>query len=102
MPRKRQHPRPWHRALWGVTVRSDKTPQARPLLIGGAWDQYPRAGYVGEPARALLFTTRAHARQWCREQEAGYASRPAGDPCRAWRFRPVKAIESVTPTTRTR
>jgi hypothetical protein len=85
--------RGWRRRLWGVAFTGAIKPAA-PSLIGGGWHpdlQFPR--YHGEPSRALLFRTRAQARDWCREQRAWCAKR--GDTCRLWRFRPVPVVETV-------
>jgi hypothetical protein len=93
-------PRPWRIAQWGVALTTGRS--RRPVLLGCGWledwaDRYQRA-YPGEPLRVLLFTRRAQARAWCRVQQARYASRPRGDICRAWRFRPVRVVETVRVT----
>lgn len=62
----------WDRHLWGVVFRSLAKGE-RPMLIGGLWRDEARhytQFYPGEPTRPLLFTTRALAREWCREQNA--------------------------------
>lgn len=75
--------------LWGVefTNSNDK------MLIGRAWHRHFGGTYQGEPARALLFTTRKAAREWCKEKRAQYAERD--DLCAKWRFRPVRVRETV-------
>jgi len=83
----------WDRKLWGVRFTS---PVGDKDLIGESWNALRRSqDYEGQPAHALLFTTRAAARNWCREKQAGYATRPLWDTCRAWRFRPVRVRERV-------
>jgi hypothetical protein len=87
--------RNWDRYLWGVRFRGGD-PRDRDLLIGTAWNDPRAAGRnPGDPTRALLFCTRAAARAWCAARMAGYADRPVGDICRAWRFTPVRVRERV-------
>ena len=82
---------PWDRKLWGVELRrSGETP----LLLGQTWLRSLRQpAYPGEPTRALLFTTRATARQWAQAQQAVHAARQ--DCTSAWRFVAVKVRETV-------
>lgn len=86
----------WVKELWGV-VLTDDDGEGRPMLIGSMWHagELRRASYPGEPPRALLFTTRQEAREWCQAKQAEYSNRPESDPARAWRFRPVRVRETV-------
>lgn len=85
-------PKPWNRLLWGVEFSS---PRAKPMLLGSVWlDPMPKSQYTGEPSRALLFTTRKAAREWCSNKMASYAERPETTAWR-WRFRPVRVREIV-------
>ena len=82
---------PWDRRLWGVEWVA---PPSAPMLIGALWTvSEPGRGYIGEPTRPLLFTTRRHARQWCAEKMAQYAGRT--DSLRHWTFRAVRVREIV-------
>lgn len=88
--------RGWDRPLWGVVHTA---PRSRPILIGDAWhtdsaSQSTRR-HDGEPTRALLFTTRRAARDWCSAENAAYRSHPKGDIVYAWRVRPVRVREQV-------
>lgn len=84
------------RMLWGV-VRT--TPLSRPILIGETWHKDSgrpwTARHNGEPMRALLFTTRRAARDWCAAKNAAYRSHPIDDVVHAWRVRPVRVRETV-------
>jgi hypothetical protein len=83
----------WDRTLWGIEFSSGREKVA---LIGGAWhDAMIDSRFKGEPTRALLFTTRAHARAWCIERMERYNLRPYA--CAKWRFRPVRVRETVRP-----
>ena len=85
--------RMWNRKLWGVEFSS---PRGKPMLIGSFWDNnHKPTPYEGEPTRALLFCTRAQARNWCAEMYAEYAKYPHGHCCASWRFRPVRVVETV-------
>lgn len=87
------NPNPWNRLQWGVKfTNGTKEP---PHLIGVVWDQTARRRqpYPGEPARALLFTTRRAAADWCRVQRAQYVGRH--DALSKWRFTPVRVRERV-------
>lgn len=83
----------WNQPLWGVHLISDRE---KPLLLGRAWapgiNSAPR--YTGEPTRALLFETRAQARQWCADRMRPWRLR--SDSMRDWKLRPVRVVESVT------
>lgn len=70
-------PRDWDRRFWGVVFHAPKNspfswPRTRPMLLGDLWlaPGVERNFYAGEPTRALLFTTRKLARDWCRKQNA--------------------------------
>lgn len=85
----------WRKALWGVefkgSIKDDK-----PMLLGDQWHETVRRGrefYDEEPTRALLFRTRRAARAWCKGEMEKYAGRD--DCCAAWRYRPVRVIETV-------
>lgn len=85
----------WDRKLWGVmftgALKADQ-----PMLLGDAWHQsrgWPKTPDI--PSRAMLFMTRAQARQWCSEQHAMNKGRQ--DCCAKWRFRPVRVRETVKP-----
>jgi len=83
----------WNRKRWGVEFSS---PLSKPCLIGSLWnDELTHLGkyYDGEPPRALLFTNRKLARDWCKAEQAKYAHR--NDVCADWRFRPVRVRETV-------
>lgn len=84
-------PKPWSRLLWGVELIS---PRSKPMLLGSVWlDPMPKSQYTGEPSRALLFTTRKAAREWCLGRMAERANRT--DVCRHWRYRPARVREIV-------
>lgn len=89
-------PRGWSKSLWGVVLTCGADDD-RPMLIGDRWNsgELLRARYVGEPPRALLFTTREEARDWCAETNARYEARPETDASHYWRFRPVRVTEEV-------
>jgi len=81
--------KPWDRKLWGVVFTSNECP----LLIGEAWYRTKPDYYAGEPPRALVFTTRTLARQWCQKWSAINAKH---QDCRKdWKFRPVRVREIV-------
>ena len=89
---------PWHRLLWGVAFTARRG-DPEPMLIGSTWHEPVRqrkADWPGEPTRALLFTTRAGAADWCRETNAKWSDYPVGHICRKWRVRPVRVRETVT------
>jgi len=57
----------WNRKLWGIEYRSKTLNH----IIGNLWNYSfaePHKGYDGEPTHALLFTTRAAAREWCKSK----------------------------------
>lgn len=80
----------WSRRFWGIEFigRDGKS-----VLIGSVWNQDDSIPYHGEPTRALLFTTRAMARQWCKGQLVKYQGRE--DFCADWRFSAVAVRETV-------
>lgn len=82
----------WNNRRWGVLFFGAQ-PQDTGTLIGQCWHMDAKSTYAGEPARALLFTSRREARAWCQQQQAKYAGRPDG--CARWRFRPVRVRERV-------
>ena len=83
--------KPFTRVVWGVDLHRDGG-----LLFTG-WHRglRPEATYPGEPARPLLFPTRAAARGWCAERHAQYSTYPPGHACRTWRFRAVRVRETL-------
>lgn len=91
-----QELRRWDRLLWGVHFigsARDKTP----MLIGGLWaDDLGGKPYAGEPTRALLFCTRAQARDWCAETMRKWRDGRHRDDCvTRWALRPVRVRETV-------
>jgi hypothetical protein len=83
----------WSRDLWGIEFTSRS---GTPTLISTLWHHdstAPRNYYDGEPTRALLFTTREKAREWCRLEHDKFTSRT--DCCATWQFRPVRVRETV-------
>ena len=90
----------WRKELWGVQF-TDGRKGDKPMLLGFAWHDMNRERlyYLGEPTRALLFTSRAAARSWCRCQHN--KNRGRSDCCAKWRFRPVRVVESIRPLDRT-
>lgn len=88
--------RHWDRLLWGVEftgLRSDDAPMLIGRLWAADWATTTSMSYPGEPTRALLFTTRKLARQWCAETMAKWSD---GDSIvRRWRVRVVRVRETV-------
>ena len=80
----------WDRQLWGVEFIA---PREKPTMIGTAWNYRIAKAYDGEPPRALLFTTRSTAREWCDKKNAEYRAR--SDFVRHWRMRVVRVRETV-------
>lgn len=82
----------WDRRLWGVIFSGAKGER---ILIGEAWEHggFLLAAMPGEPTRALLFTTRAAARDWCKAKMQTYEGR--NDCCAKWKFMPVRVRELV-------
>lgn len=82
----------WNSLMWGVRLLSHK-PGERCFLLGRTWDRdfnLTHQNYDGEPTRCLLFTTRAKARDWCKQaKERHSASSPT------WTFQPVRVRETV-------
>jgi hypothetical protein len=84
--------KPWTRLLWGIEFTGT---DGKPILIGAMWDEQVRTKskpYPGEPNRALLFTTRRGARDWCVGRNAEWKF---GASTRKWRVRPVRVVETV-------
>jgi hypothetical protein len=82
----------WKRKLWGIEF-TGSMPGDRPAIIGRTWDKHIEPTYSGEPSRALLFTTRQLAREWCHAKLAQFRGRK--DFVARWKFRPVRVIETV-------
>ena len=80
----------WDRTLWGIEFTSGT--DSKKMLIGTAWHERKQEPYAGEPTRALLFTTREAAREWCRPKQKQYAGLTGIND---WRFRPVRVRETV-------
>lgn len=81
----------WDRIMWGIEFRNGNE---TPTLLGGGWGGF-NAGvsrYKGEPTRALVFSTRRQARDYCRMKHQEYKDHPI---CGKWRFRPVRVRETV-------
>lgn len=79
------------RVFWGVSFTNAKGERIEPLF--GSWhDSMLTPRYDGEPSRAVLFRTRAQAREWCRAERARYEGRQ--DCCVKWRFTPVRVTET--------
>jgi hypothetical protein len=87
--------RRWDRRLWGVEFTGSRSDDA-PMLIGRIWatEWASSTPYPGEPTRALLFTTRALARQWCAETMANWRD-GRNDCVSRWRVRAVRVRETV-------
>ena len=87
----------WDRLLWAI---ESSELQEKSMLIGRDWGHTRERGgqksHASEPSRALLFTSRAAAREWCEIEHALYAGR--ADCCVNWRFRPVRVRETVRRT----
>ena len=85
--------RPWHRKLWGIKFKGgiDKDP---PILLGSLWHENPGKEYPGAPTRALLFTTRSAARQWCKERMAKWNAREDANQLN-WKVTPVRVTDTV-------
>ncbi len=83
----------YDKLLWGVRFTGSSVDPV-PMLIGTLWmDRAREQAYPGEPTRALLFTTRAAAREFCRYQMARWS---LGDSIvRQWRVQPVRVREVV-------
>lgn len=86
----RKPPDKWDRLLWAVEFRSVEPPFETSFLLGAAWHDGWRMTYDGEPSRTLLFRTRKHASDWCKENEKRVARHSPH-----WRFRPVRVRETV-------
>lgn len=84
---------PWTLELWGIMFRGK---DGRETLIGRMWHDLTPVPYDGEPMRALLFTTRKAARDWCRDKHTELTGRT--DCCSEWRFRPERVLETVSRT----
>lgn len=88
--------RRWDRLLWGVQFTGSARDDA-PMLIGGLWaTDLGGQPYHGEPTRALLFCTRAQARDWCSETMRKWRDGRQRDDCvTQWVVRPVRVRETV-------
>lgn len=82
--------KPWDCRHWGIRFTGAG---GRSMLIGASWHVQIQAAYEGEPTRALLFTTRELAREFCRGRHERYRDRT--DCCAKWRFTPVRVRERV-------
>ena len=80
--------KPIVRLAWGVRLDDD----VMSLLYEG-WSGNWYRRYDGDVSRPLLFASRRQARAWCAARHARYATR--SDSLRDWRFRPVRARETV-------
>lgn len=91
-----QRVRRWDRKLWGVEFTSSRTDDA-PMLIGRLWatEWASSNPYPGEPTRALLFTTRELARQWCAATMEMWRKGQRDDCVSRWRVRAVRVRETV-------
>jgi len=90
-----QRVRRWDRRLWGVEFSGLRSEP--PMLIGRLWGaDLGGEPYPGEPTRALLFTTRELARQWCAATMAKWRDGRQRDDCVSrWRVRAVRVRETV-------
>ena len=85
--------RDWDYLRWGVLFSSRLARE--PYLIGCLWAG-KKSSYAGEPARALLFSSRKEAREWCREKMREWKTGRADiDRRLGWRVRPVRVRETV-------
>lgn len=88
----------WDRLLWGVEFTGSRTDD-EPMLIGrlwaADWARTTSLPYPGEPTRALLFTTRELARQWCAETMANWRAGGRDECVSRWRVRAVRVRETV-------
>jgi hypothetical protein len=82
----------WNRKLWGVEFKSYRGGWG---LIGAGWHPDYGRGHHGEPSRALLFTTRAAARQFVSQKQAEWRQRSPDDVLSHWRLRVVRVRETV-------
>ena len=80
----------WDRKLWGVWFNA---PRTEGFLISDTWDNYRPVVRAEEPTRALLFTTRKAAREWCKARLAYYSDH---NICKDRKFRAVRVWERVT------
>jgi len=62
------------------------------LLISDLWANYRPVVRAEEPTRALLFTNRKAAREWCKKQLANNAN---SDNWKDWKFKAVRVRETV-------
>lgn len=84
----------WNKLLWGVEFTGRKGER---MLIGECWSDTSNATrHDGEPTRALLFCTRAQAREWCADENRKWRERAQLVPIVSkWRVRPVRVRETV-------
>ena len=80
----------WTRNFWGI---EHTTKERTRVLLGRLWHNMTPHNYDGEPTRALLFTTRKAAREWCIQERAKFVNH--SDTYAYWRFRPVRVRETV-------
>lgn len=82
------------RLLWGVLF-TGADPRDAPMLLSEAWCPARRElpTLPGVPTRALLFCTRAQARDWCAAKQQEWHARR--DFVRRWRVKPVRVRETV-------
>jgi hypothetical protein len=78
-----------YRRLWGVTLRSPRSPE---FLLFEPWDKNRPPIYHGEPIRPLVFLTRLQARLWAAKKVKKYSAYQDGI-CQYWRFRAVRVSE---------
>jgi hypothetical protein len=84
----------WDKKLWAVQFTGA---DGRTFLLGTRWHRAANVsnkGYPGEPSRALLFTARRFAREYCTDQRK--AAQETGGVCAKWKYKPVRVRESVT------
>lgn len=86
---------PWDRLQWGIAFRGS---DGHVMLIGETWALPAGAPcpLPDSPTRALMFTTRDKARQWCAIRNAEWAASASDIVCR-WRVKPVRVRETVQP-----
>lgn len=80
----------WDHMFWGAEMRYDSD-RKEWMLLGVAWHSLVLPTYEGQPPRALLFTTRRLAREWCAAKTIA-CKRHSDD----WQFRAVRVRETIT------
>lgn len=86
----------WDRLLWAVEMKS-KSCKPEGILIGEAWHKVTPWFYKGQPSRALLFTTRIKAQQWCKD-----AFIKNQKHSKDWSFKVVRVRETISPHSTTK